>query len=612
MFREASADASRPAAILAPMRPLRIAVLVKQVPRFETMELGTDGRLRREGVELELNPYCRRAVSKGVELARSSGGVCTVITLGPPSAEDCLREAIAWGADSGVLVSDPAFAGSDTLATSRALAAAVRTLPPQDLILAGRNSVDADTAQVPAEVAELLGLPFLGGVRELDVSAAAVHARCEQDDGWLTAEVGLPAVLSCAERLCEPAKVDGAGRAAVAPDRMRRLAADDLGSGPWGQEGSPTWVRSVRNLAIQRLRIVLDGDVDEQVRRAVDLLDERGALHRGEAEPALALPEQRVAPEAGPVVAVLVEPRRSRLARELLGVAARLSGEIGGSVAAVGPGIRGADRLARWGADRIVSVEGVELEEDVAHEVASWCRERTPWAALAPSTMWGREVAARVAARLGAGLVGDAVDLDVHEGRLISWKPAFGGGVVAGITCATDLQMVTVRPGVFALPAERVASAQLEVRTAVRSSRVRALERTRDDDLDALATAGVVVTVGSGVPPEAYPSLRPLLDALGAEMAATRRVTDKGWLPRSRQIGLTGRAVAPRLCVEIGVSGKFNHAIGLRAAGFVLAINSDPSAPIFEHADAGIVADWTEAVPRLAAALAERKVAPAR
>ncbi len=77
---------------------MRIAALVKQIPKFEEMELGPDGRLRRDGIELEMNPYCRRAVAKGVELARETGGTCTVITLGPPSAEDTLREAIAWGA----------------------------------------------------------------------------------------------------------------------------------------------------------------------------------------------------------------------------------------------------------------------------------------------------------------------------------------------------------------------------------------------------------------------------------------------------------------------------------------------------------------------------------
>src|SRR5581483_3457115 len=96
-------------------------------------------------------------------------GSCTVITLGPPSAEDVLREAIAWGADDGILICDPAFAGSDTLATARALAAAVERAGPFDLVFAGRNSVDGDTGQVGPEVAALLDLPFATGVRQLEL-----------------------------------------------------------------------------------------------------------------------------------------------------------------------------------------------------------------------------------------------------------------------------------------------------------------------------------------------------------------------------------------------------------------------------------------------------------
>ncbi len=133
---------------------MRIAVVVKQVPTFTEMALDTEGRLIRAGLPLELNPYCRRAVSQAVELAAAvaaadeAGASVTVVTLGPPSAEDALREAIAWGLDRGVetdglLVTDPAFAGSDTLATARALAAALHLAGPFDLILAGRNSVDS-------------------------------------------------------------------------------------------------------------------------------------------------------------------------------------------------------------------------------------------------------------------------------------------------------------------------------------------------------------------------------------------------------------------------------------------------------------------------------------
>jgi len=103
-------------------RPLRIASLVKQVPLAESLRLES-GRLVRRDVDFEMNPYCRRAVAQGVTLARATGGSCSVVTLGPPSAEDVLREAVAWGADAGIHVCDRAFEGSDTLATARALTA---------------------------------------------------------------------------------------------------------------------------------------------------------------------------------------------------------------------------------------------------------------------------------------------------------------------------------------------------------------------------------------------------------------------------------------------------------------------------------------------------------
>src|SRR5262245_66558854 len=107
------------------MKPLRIAALVKQIPRFEEMQLGPDGRLKRDGVELAMNPYCLRAVSQGVELAQKTGGSCTVISLGPPAAEDVVRWGVAAGADRGILISDSAFAGSDSLATDRDLGEAI-------------------------------------------------------------------------------------------------------------------------------------------------------------------------------------------------------------------------------------------------------------------------------------------------------------------------------------------------------------------------------------------------------------------------------------------------------------------------------------------------------
>jgi electron transfer flavoprotein alpha subunit len=581
---------------------VRIAVLVKQIPKFEEMELTADGRLRRDGIELEMNPYCRRAVAKACELAgERPGSKVTVLTLGPPAADDTLREAIAWGLErgidiEGVHVTDVAFAGSDTLATARALSAALTRTGPFDLVLTGRNSVDADTGQVGPELAESLDLPFLTGVRYLSIEGDRVEARCELDDGWLQAEVRLPAILSCAERLTEPTKVEPAGRDAVPAERIRTLSAADLGPGPWGQDGSPTYVGPVKVMAIERARLRWpELPVAEQVAAAVRYLGERGALVDSEPGPHARGP---VAPPrvAGPVVGVVVEPDRAHATRELLGAAAGL----GGRVVALTVDPPDASELASWGADEIVHFDGSRVEEDIAHALASWASSTEPWAVFTLSTAFGREVGARAAASLSAGLTGDAVDLDVEDGRLVAWKPAFGGQLVAAIYASSPIQMATVRTGMLPTLEPR-APADIPIRrvAVVPRGRVRVVARTREDDIDVLTEARVVIGVGTGVGPDEYPELEALRTRLGAELGATRKVTDKGWLPHARQIGITGRAIAPRLFVSIGASGKFNHSVGVRAAHTVLAINPDPDAPIWHVADAGIVGDWREVVPLL-------------
>lgn len=257
---------------------VRIAVLVKQVPVAEALSLRADGRLERDGLELEMNAFCRRAVAQGVGLVREGGGSCTVLTLGPLAAADVLWEAVAWGADLGVHITGPEFVGSDTLATARALAAAIRKTGPYDLVLVGRNAVDADTGQVGPAVAQFLDLPFLGAARSLTVSDGIVRARLEHDNGWELAEAALPAVVACAERLCPPCKVPEAGRAAVPPDRILALGTSELGPGPWGQAGSATVVGAVRVLDMPRGRTKLQGPTAIQVGAAVKLLVEMGAI----------------------------------------------------------------------------------------------------------------------------------------------------------------------------------------------------------------------------------------------------------------------------------------------------------------------------------------------
>ena len=601
---------------------MRIAVLVKQVPAIGEMALGSDGRLIRSGTELEMSAYCRRAVSKAVELAsqRSDCSV-TVLTLGPPSAEDVLREAVAWGLDrdveiDAVLITDPAFAGSDTLATAQAVAAALNNDGPFDLVMCGKNSVDADTGQVPPQIAELLDLPFATAVKALSLNDDRLILGCELDDQWVDCEITLPAVLSCAERLCEPSKVPPPSRALVPAERIRFVDAETLGSGPWGQAGSPTWVGKTRMLAVDRKRYVEGGlALAEQVRRAVRIIAQKGGFDTSKkpTEPRLV----RSPGGPGGVVAVLAEPGRPKLMRELLGAAGLLAGEINGSTAVVLPDSMGssstgptgpvidAEFLATYGADHIVRLAGAAIEEDIAAAVATWAGDRLPWAILAPGTSAGREIASRVAADLHAGLVGDAVAFDVDNGRLVAWKSAFGGQLIVAVHTRTMVQLVTVRAGVLPAP-EGLDPGELRVPSeehieVIPKGRVQVTDRRRDDDIDILADAASVIAVGQGVDPADYPKLDPLARLLNAELGCTRKVTDNGWMPHARQIGITGRSIAPRLFVMIGASGKFNHTVGVRGASSVLAITNDPAAPAWEHADAGIVGDWQEVLPLLVA-----------
>lgn len=577
---------------------MRIAVLIKQIPDIAQLRL-QDGRLVRDGVPNEVSAFCRRANSKAVELS-APDGESVVFTMGPPAAEDALREMLACGATRAVHLCDPGFAGSDTVATARALAAAIRREGPFDLVLCGLNSLDADTGQVGPQVAELLELPFAPGVRELDVDGTLFRARLETEDGFRHVRGTLPAVLSTAERLCQPSKAEPDERAAIHADRITAVCPGDLSlpAGDIGAAGSPTRVGPPSPVDISRRR-VLAGSAAE----AVELLREWDA-------PTDSLPEVGPTVPAtggpGPGVWCFVESEQARTSHELVGAAADLAASLDGSVTVVTPqpAARG---LAAYGADRVWQVPDAPEPEQWAHTLGVAADRHRPAVLLVEGTPKGRVVASRVAARHHWGLTGDAIDVELAPtGRLVAWKPAFGGKLVVPIQSSSPVQIATVRPGVLPARGSRPGATEtVEQLTPPPPPQVTTTSVERLDDHAAeLQRAEAVVGVGTGVDPQEYASLEPLRAALGnAQLAASRKVTDQGWMPRNRQVGITGMSIAPRLYVAVGVRGSFNHAVGFRGARTVLAINSDPEAPIFDHADVGVVGDWRALVPELARAL---------
>ncbi len=610
---------------------MKIIVCIKQVPFVDQLKFDYAAkRLIREGVQNEINLFDRRAIAQAVELRKQFGGEAIVVTMGPPQAKDALIEALAIGADRAVHLLGKEMAGADTLATARTLAMACRKIG-FDLILCGEYSTDAETGQVPPMLAEFLDVPQVTAATRLELADGGKYIRVtrEMDDGFETVECAMPAVLSAAERLIKlgratPADLESAKQKPVEVMSPADLATD---MSQFGLAGSPTWVSEIYTIEPKRKRIIrrVDGNVYVVVKDVVrDLLAE-GLFGEWKSETHEAIkPLQRKKAREGKeeiwVVAEVIEGKVRPVTFELLGRSIQLADKINAQVSAVliGHNVSAhAKPLAAYGADRVYIADSPALASYTTGAyttiLANAIRQHDPYAVLIPSTANGRDLAPRVAARLQVGLTGDCIGLDIDDQkRLVQLKPAFGGNIVAPILTKTRPAMATLRPGMLH-PAEADSAREGAIEKLPTENLGAA--RTRVVGVETNASAGIeldnaeiVVSVGMGIgSPENIWRVQELAALLGAPIGATRRVVDSGWLPRQIQIGLTGRSISPRLYIAIGVSGKFNHIVGIQRAGLVLAINNDPDADIFKQCDYGIVGDWAEVVTALTHALKETR-----
>ena len=603
---------------------MKIAVCIKQVPTLSRIEFDYEKKtILRDGVPLEMNVFDLIALGRAIELKEEFGGEVTAITMGPPQAKEALAHALAVGADHAVIISDPVMAGSDTLATSRTLALALKDRG-FDLIMCGRNSTDAETGQVGPELAEILGIPHVSRARRLEYQAESnsVIVERETDEGHEILEMSLPALVTATEGLSEER---WARRRPLVEARKRPV--EEIGAGQlsedvsiFGAEGSPTWVADIRFLEPQRLGVVIeDSDPEAAAQAVMEGLRNRPDVVEEDAPSESAW--ERYPRGQGNTLWVVAERSADGLRRatlENLGKARGLAEELGGEVVAVLVEDFDTDdivKLARYGADFILDLSARDYRHPTSPLTASILdrviRERKPYAVLFSSTANGRDLASRVAARLSLGLTGDCIDLELdEEGRLVQLKPALGGNVVAPILSKVKPYLVTLRPGLLTpvMPEDDpVVTLESPPYCVEGPDPLRLVESRVEEDASGLELerAEVVIGVGMGIGgPESLPKIRELAGRLGASVAASRSVTDAGWLPKQLQVGLTGRAIAPKLYIAVGLRGDFNHIVGIQKAGTVVGINTNRRHPIFQAADFGIVGSWEEYLPALVEALA--------
>jgi electron transfer flavoprotein alpha subunit len=214
----------------------------------------------------------------------------------------------------------------------------------------------------------------------------------------------------------------------------------------------------------------------------------------------------------------------------------------------------------------------------------------------------GKDMAPRLAARTGAGLVSDCVALAIKDGRLEARRPMYAGKLYATVRWEGEPQMATLRPNVFPL-GPRDASRKAQVVTGTVSTdaraRVTAVHATAEGRVE-LGEAQIIVSGGRGLRgPEHFHLVQSLADAFGAAVGASRAIVDAGWVDHQIQVGQTGKTVSPTLYIACGISGAIQHLAGMSSSKYIVAINKDPDAPIFKVANYGLVGDVFEIVPRL-------------
>jgi electron transfer flavoprotein alpha subunit len=620
-----------------------LIVLVKQVPDVSNIPEDAwdreQGTLRRAMLDCILNPLDLHALTFAHELSHGDPDSRIVfLSMGPPMACDVLVDCLSRVPGEAVLLTDKAFGGADTGATAYSLACAIRRIE-RDMfdgqreyaIIAGMQSVDGDTAQVPPQIAEELGIDHIAYAKDLRVEPELAIRRIAAEGIEDVRPIRWPVLITvtaCTDPLYR-------SFAAAREARQRHIHEWDAKSveadpGRIGLKGSWTQVYRLFSPLEDRPKTC------EYVSDPAALIGKIVARY-GEAAPGAAVDADEVyvldgrEPTYHGEFWVFAEREGDGIrsvSLELVAKARRLADSLGEKVAAVLPCESAGERPAALlgaGADTVYVLEHPLLGsfDPLTHRkpIADLVRERRPQVMLFGASPLGRELAPRVAYACHCGLTADCTRLEIGDyskgstnlvGILKQTRPALGGNVMATImTKDSPTQMATVRPGVFKVPPPDPARSGDVIRVPVELSEADVgLEVTLVESFASqvsIRDAEVIVAGGHGFRSAADfdTYLSPLAAGLGrllgadTKVAASRMAVEDGFASHDFQVGQTGQTVQPRLYVAIGISGAVQHISGMQGSEIVVAINKDPGARIFNYSDLGVVGDIANVVPDL-------------
>ena len=626
-----------------------IISLMKQVPLPSQMRMGDDGLMDRTKAKSIINIDCSFALEAGLQLkSMISGAKLIVCSMGPPSFNQSLKKAISMGYDEAYLLSDRKLGGSDTFATGLAISTMLKHLgfgkgANEDfIIVAGRQTSDGDTAHIPSQVAENMGIPQATFIEDIQYEDGHIIARRIIEGGYQILKLPKPCTLSLTPTGIPPRRPSLAGTVRARETKVTVFSIDDvnLSDEKIGLSGSPTIVAKVANIKSQRApAIFCDGEgtsdlvesLIENIKKGKNSLEETVKKEIKKKE----MPEdyERVDFRKGAsgilTWAELANGEITRPSLELLTPARNLANslESGTKVTTLLIGSKVehlAKELIYHGSDEVIVVDDERLEEYRILPFSSIfeqiIKKYNPEIALFSATTAGRELAPRTAVKTQSGVTADCTSLEIGEHLdrknkrifspiLESRRPTYGESKLATILGFHCPQISTARAGTFEVP-PRDESAKGKITTfkpvlEEKDFITQIIKTVRGDGgLANLFDADIIISGGRGTIGDEMKLIKDLVNTLkdkgiSAEYGSSRPMVDEGICEYARQVGQTGKTVRPKVYVAVGISGAIQHIAGMKESDTIIAINKHSNASIFSHSDFALVGDYEDIIPEL-------------
>ncbi len=631
---------------------LTIISLMKQVPLPSEMRMGDDGLMDRTKAKSIINIDCQFGLEAGLQIKKENPDARLIVcSMGPPSFITSLKTAISMGYDDAYLLSDRRLGGSDTYATGLAIATMLKHLGfgkglnEDFIIVAGRQTSDGDTAHVPSQVAENMGIPQATFIETVDYEDGNVIAKRIIEGGYQMMKLPRPCALSLTPTGVPPRRPTLSGAVKARESEVTMFNIDDIGLSDKniGLSGSPTIVAKVANIKSERAPVIMtngNGEKELVENLVKNMSSGKNTLEKKEAKakkerkiPDFEVKDFRKESYGGQGAsgiltwAEMAKGEVTRPSLELLTPARELAEKLDTKVITllIGKGVADqAKTLIAHGADEVVVVEDDRLEEYRVLPFSSIFKQvvddKKPEIALFAATTAGRELAPRLGVKTDSGVTADctALEIGIHIDRknkviydpiLESRRPTYGESKLATILGFVCPQISTARAGTFEVPTPDE-SREGEISTFTPTLKdedftVEILDTIRGEGgLQNLFEADIIVSGGRGTTSDELKLIKELADALNkqgvnAEWACSRPVVDEGISEYARQVGQTGKTVRPKVYVAVGISGAIQHIAGMKESENIVAINSQANATIFHNADFGIVGDYQDILPEL-------------